>query len=124
LNQNNQEIGDCKIKPTDLVQMLKLIDDGSISGKMGKAVFEEMFTSGKSPALIIKEKGLVQISDQGTLLPVIEEIIKSNPKVVEDYKNGKEKAFGFFIGQIMKSTRGQANPALVNQLLKEQLDSM
>jgi aspartyl-tRNA(Asn)/glutamyl-tRNA(Gln) amidotransferase subunit B len=91
---------------------------------MGKTVFEEMFTSGKSPALIIKEKGLVQISDQGTLLPVIEEIIKSNPKVVEDYKNGKEKAFGFFIGQIMKSTRGQANPALVNQLLKEKLDSM
>lgn len=124
LNQNNEEISDCKLKAEDLVQMLKLIDDGSISGKMGKTVFEEMFNSGKSPALIIKEKGLVQISDEGTLLPVIEDIIKANPKVVEDYKNGKDKAFGFFIGQIMKSTRGQANPALVNKLLKEGLDSL
>ena len=102
----------------------KLIEDGSISGKMAKTVFEEMFASGKSPALIIKEKGLVQISDEGTLLPVIEDIVKANPKVVEDYKNGKDKAFGFFIGQIMKSTRGQANPALVNKLLKERLDSL
>ncbi len=124
LNQNNQEINDCKLKPADLVQMLKLIDDGSISGKMGKTVFEEMFSSGKSPDLIIKEKGLVQISDEGTLLPVIEDIVKANLKVVEDYKNGKDKAFGFFIGQIMKSTRGQANPALVNKLLKERLDSL
>ncbi|PKM77254.1 MAG: Asp-tRNA(Asn)/Glu-tRNA(Gln) amidotransferase GatCAB subunit B [Firmicutes bacterium HGW-Firmicutes-15] len=124
LNQNNQEISDCKLKPADLVHMLKLIDDGTISGKMGKTVFEEMFSSGKSPVLIIKEKGLVQISDEGTLLPVIEDIIKANPKVVEDYKNGKDKAFGFFIGQIMKSTRGQANPALVNKLLKERLDCL
>lgn len=124
LNQNNLDISDCKIKPAELVQMLKLIDDGTISGKIGKTVFEEMFRSGKSPALIIKEKGLVQISDEGALLPVIEDIVKANPKVVEDYKNGKEKAFGFFIGQIMKSTRGQANPAQVNKLLKEKLDSL
>jgi aspartyl-tRNA(Asn)/glutamyl-tRNA(Gln) amidotransferase subunit B len=124
LNQNNLEINECKIKPADLVKMLKLIDDGTISGKIGKAVFEEMFASGKSPDVIIKEKGLVQISDEGALLPIIEEIIKANPKVVEDYKNGKEKAFGFFIGQIMKSTRGQANPAQVNKLLKEKLDSL
>jgi len=122
LNQNNLEIGECNIKPIDLVQMLKAIEDGSISGKMAKAVFEEMFASGKSPALIIKEKGLVQISDEGTLVPVIEDIVKANPRVVEDYKNGKDKALGFFIGQIMKSTRGQANPALVNKLLKECLD--
>jgi len=122
LNQNNLEIGECNIKPTHLVQMLKAIEDGSISGKMAKAIFEEMFASGKSPALIIKEKGLVQISDEGTLLPVIEDIVKANPRVVDDYKNGKDKALGFFIGQIMKSTRGQANPALVNKLLKETLD--
>ena len=124
LNQNNLEISACKFKPADLVQMLKLIDDGSISGRMGKTVFEEMFSSGKSPALIIKEKGLVQISDEGTLLAVIGDIIMANPKVVEDYKNGKDKAFGFFIGQIMKSTRGQANPALVNKILKERLESL
>jgi aspartyl-tRNA(Asn)/glutamyl-tRNA(Gln) amidotransferase subunit B len=124
LNQNNQEIGECRLQPLDLVQMLQAMDDGTISGKMAKVVFEEMFASGKSPVVIIKEKGLVQISDAGTLLPVIEDIIKANPKVVEDYKNGKDKAFGFFVGQIMKSTRGQANPALVNQLLKERLDSL
>jgi len=124
LNQNNQEISDLKFQPADLVQMLKLIDEGTISGKMGKTVFEEMFASGKSPDIIIKEKGLVQISDEGALLPVIEDIINANPRVVEDYKNGKDKAFGFFIGQIMKSTRGQANPAMVNKLLKEKLDSL
>ena len=124
LNQNNMELGDCKIKPDDLVQMLKAIDDGSISGKMGKTVFEEMFATGKSPAVIIKEKGLVQISDEGSLVPVIEDIINANPKVVEDYKNGKDKAFGFFIGQIMKTTKGQANPAQVNKLLKEKLNSI
>ncbi len=122
LNQNNLEIDECNIKPIHLVQMLKAIEDGSISGKMAKTIFEEMFASGKSPALIIKEKGLAQISDEGTLLPVIEDIVKANPRVVEDYKNGKDKALGFFIGQIMKSTRGQANPALVNKLLKECLD--
>ncbi len=124
LNQNNIEIADCKFKPADLARMLKLIDDGTISGKMAKEVFEEMFASGGSPTAIIKEKGLVQISDEGTLLPVIENIIQANQRVVEDYKNGKNKAFGFFIGQIMKSTRGQANPAMVNKLLKEKLDSM
>lgn len=124
LNQNNQEISECRLRPLDLVQLLQAIDDGTISGKMAKVVFEEMFTSGKSPAAIIKEKNLVQISDAGTLLPVIEDIIGANPKVVEDYKNGKDKAFGFFVGQIMKSTRGQANPTLVNQLLQERLDSL
>jgi aspartyl-tRNA(Asn)/glutamyl-tRNA(Gln) amidotransferase subunit B len=124
LNQNNQEIYDCLVKPEDLGQLLQVVADGSISGKMAKQVFEEMFASGQSPAAIIKEKGLVQISDEGSLVPVIEDIIKANPKVVEDYQNGKEKAFGFFVGQIMKSTRGQANPALVNKLLQEKLDSL
>lgn len=124
LNQNNQEIGECSITPAHLAEMLQAMDDGTISGKMAKAVFEEMFASGKKPDVIIKEKGLVQISDEGTLLPVIEDIIKANPKVVEDYKNGKGKALGFFVGQIMKFTHGQANPALVNKLLKESLDKL
>jgi aspartyl-tRNA(Asn)/glutamyl-tRNA(Gln) amidotransferase subunit B len=101
--------------------MLSLIDEGTISGKMAKNVFEEMFASGKEPDLIIKEKGMVQISDASTLLKVIDEIIGANPGVVEDYRNGKEKAFGFFVGQVMKATRGQANPAIVNKLLKDRL---
>ncbi len=122
LNQNNQEIGDSRLTPDHLVQMLRLVDDGTISGKMAKTVFEDMFNSGQSPQEIIKEKGLVQISDADTLLPLIEEIVGANPKVVEDYKSGKGKAMGFFVGQIMKATKGQANPALVNELLIKALD--
>lgn len=124
LNQNNMEISDCQIKPDDLVSMLKMIDDGSISGKMAKDVFEEMFSTGKKPAAIVKEKGMVQISDEETLVPIIREVIDNNPKALEDYKNGKKKAMGAMVGQVMKATRGQANPALVNKLLKEILDTL
>ncbi|MDD3269435.1 MAG: Asp-tRNA(Asn)/Glu-tRNA(Gln) amidotransferase subunit GatB [Syntrophomonadaceae bacterium] len=123
LNQNNMEIGECRFKPADLVKILQLIDDGSISGKMAKTVFEEMFNSGQAPELIIKEKGMAQISDESTLINLIDGIIQDNPKVLEDYKNGKEKAFGFFVGQIMKASKGQANPGVVNKLLKERLSS-
>ena len=122
LNQNGMEIQDAKVKPALLAEMLQLMVDGTISGKMAKTVFEEMFVSGQDPKTIIKEKGLVQISDTDSLLPLIDEIINSNPKVLQDYKNGKEKAFGFFIGQIMKATKGQANPEMVNNLLKERLN--
>jgi len=121
LNQNNIEITGCKIKPTALVKLLQLIDEGIISGKMAKSVFEEMFNTGEEPDDIIKQKGMIQISDESALISIIEEIIKANPKVVEDYRSGKEKAFGFFVGQVMKATKGQANPAVVNSLLKERL---
>ncbi|MEN6350894.1 MAG: Asp-tRNA(Asn)/Glu-tRNA(Gln) amidotransferase subunit GatB [Syntrophomonas sp.] len=123
LNQNNMEIADCRFKPHDLVKILQFIDEGKISGKMAKSVFEEMFNTGKAPETIVEEKGMVQISDQDTLLSLIDEIIGKNPKVLEDYRNGKEKAFGFFVGQVMKVTKGQANPGMVNQLLKERLNS-
>ncbi|QGT98830.1 Aspartyl-tRNA(Asn) amidotransferase subunit B [Candidatus Syntrophocurvum alkaliphilum] len=122
LNQNNIELSESKINPEHLINMLQLINKGTISGKMAKTVFEEMFNSGKDPEAIIKEKGLVQISDEETLLATIEEVINNNPKVLEDYKAGKEKAFGFFVGQVMKATKGQANPAIVNKLLKEKLN--
>lgn len=122
LNQNGMEIQDALVKPALLAEMLDLLNDGTISGKMAKTVFEEMFTSGQDPRTIIKEKGLVQISDADALLPLIDEIVNNNPKVLQDYKNGKEKAFGFFIGQVMKATRGQANPEMVNKLLRERLD--
>jgi aspartyl-tRNA(Asn)/glutamyl-tRNA(Gln) amidotransferase subunit B len=122
LNQNAIEIQDSKVKPTALAEMLKLLANGTISGKMAKTVFEEIFNSGQDPQTIIKENGLVQISDAGSLAPLIDEIVNNNPKVLQDYKNGKEKAFGFFIGQIMKATKGQANPELVNHLLRERLN--
>ncbi|HAA08947.1 MAG: Asp-tRNA(Asn)/Glu-tRNA(Gln) amidotransferase subunit GatB [Syntrophomonadaceae bacterium] len=121
LNQNNMELKDAKIQPQHLTRMLQLMDKGTISGKMAKVVFEEIFSTGKTPDEIIKEKGMEQISDKDTLQKVIDEVVEANTKVVEDYKNGKEKAFGFLIGQIMKATRGQANPALVNELLREKL---
>jgi len=101
--------------------MLNLIDEGTISGKMAKRVFEEMFDTGKEPDVIIKEKGMVQISDESTLLKIIEEVMTANAGVVEDYRSGKKKALGFLVGQVMKATRGQANPAIVNKLLAERL---
>lgn len=121
LNASNTEIKDSKISPQGLTDLLKLIDQGVISGKMAKDVFEEMFASGKSPEVIVKEKGMEQISDEDTLNNIIEEIVSSNSKVVEDYKQGKEKALGFFVGQVMKATKGQANPAMVNKLLRKRL---
>lgn len=124
LNANNMEIIEIKITPEDLAKLLGLVDKGTISGKIAKQVFEEMFDNGKDPEEIIKEKGLVQISDEGQLVKLIEEAIASSPKSVEDYKAGKGKAIGFFVGQIMKATKGQANPAVVNKLLKEKLDQI
>lgn len=121
LNTANIDINNSKISPQALIDLLQLIDQGVISGKMAKDVFEEMFASGKSPEVIIKEKGMAQISDEDTLVTIIDEIVSGNPKVVEDYKQGKEKALGFFIGQVMKATKGQANPAIVNKLLRDRL---
>lgn len=121
LNQHNLELKDAKIKPAHLTEMLKMIDSGQISGKMAKTVFEEMFVSGKSPETVVREKGMVQISDEAALEPVIARIIAENSGVVEDYRKGKEKAFGFLVGQVMKATRGQANPKVVNDILRRML---
>ncbi|MEW6661045.1 MAG: Asp-tRNA(Asn)/Glu-tRNA(Gln) amidotransferase subunit GatB [Bacillota bacterium] len=121
LNANNMEIEQAKITPQGLAEMLKLIESGTISGKLAKTIFEEMFASGKKPADIIHEKGLTQISDAGEIAVVVDRVLAANPSVVEDYKAGKEKALGFLVGQVMRETRGKANPAMVNQLLKEHL---
>ena len=110
-----------KIKPSQLGSLLQLIDEGTISGKIAKTVFEEMFASGKDPGDIIEEKGLVQISDVNTLMTVVAEVLASNPKSVEDFRSGRERALGFLVGQVMKATRGKANPEMVNRLLKEKL---
>lgn len=122
LNQNNLDIAQCKIKPAALADMLKLIDEGRISGKMAKDVFEAMFETGADPEQIIKEKGMEQISDEDTLGTIIQGVIDKNPGVVDDYRNGKKKATGFLVGQVMQATKGQANPALVNKILAEKLN--
>jgi aspartyl-tRNA(Asn)/glutamyl-tRNA(Gln) amidotransferase subunit B len=123
LNAHNMDITRCKVSPRQLTDMLKLMDRGTISGKIAKTVFEEMFATGKDPEQIVQEKGLVQITDEGAIAAVVEEVLASNAKVVEDYLKGKDRAFGFLVGQVMKATRGKANPELVNRLLKEKLHS-
>jgi aspartyl-tRNA(Asn)/glutamyl-tRNA(Gln) amidotransferase subunit B len=119
LNSNQCSAADSPISAKQLAELLKLIDKGTLSGKIAKTVLEEMYTSGKDPDLIVREKGLAQISDEGALHGIIDGVIAANPQSVEDYRAGKERAIGFLVGQIMKATKGQANPGLVNQLLKE-----
>ncbi|MGB9802223.1 Asp-tRNA(Asn)/Glu-tRNA(Gln) amidotransferase subunit GatB [Desulfofundulus sp.] len=123
LNAHNMDITRCKVSPRQLTDMLKLMDKGTISGKIAKTVFEEMFATGKDPEQIVQEKGLVQITDEGAIAAVVEEVLANNARVVEDYLKGKERAFGFLVGQVMKATRGKANPELVNRLLRERLHS-
>ncbi|MGO0122538.1 Asp-tRNA(Asn)/Glu-tRNA(Gln) amidotransferase subunit GatB [Desulfothermobacter acidiphilus] len=121
LNAAGLAITASPVTPQALAELLKLIDNGTISGKIAKDVFEEMFTSGRDPESIVKEKGLTQISDTEIIRQVVREVIQSHPKVVEDYRRGKEKALSFLVGQVMKATRGRANPAVVNQYLQEEL---
>ncbi len=123
LKNDNKEIDDCPVAPGQLTDLLKLIDDGTISGKMAKTVFEDMYRSGKPPAEIVKEKGLTQITDESALTKMVEDVIAANPGQAADFKNGKDKLMGFFVGQVMKASKGQANPALVNKLIKEKLSS-
>jgi aspartyl-tRNA(Asn)/glutamyl-tRNA(Gln) amidotransferase subunit B len=111
------------VTPKMLAGMLKLIHNGTISGKIAKTVFEEMYKTKKSPEDIVKEKGLVQISDESAVIKVIDEVIAENPKEAADYKGGKDKLITFFVGQVMKKSKGKANPQIVNKLLKERLTS-
>lgn len=122
LNAANLEIDEQPITPGGLVRILELQRDGTISGKIAKQVFEEMFETGKSADDIIKEKNLVQISDTGELEGIIEKVMENNPKSVEDYRSGKQQAIGFLVGQVMKETRGKANPQVVNGLLRKKLE--
>jgi aspartyl-tRNA(Asn)/glutamyl-tRNA(Gln) amidotransferase subunit B len=101
--------------------MLALIDSGTISGKIAKTVFEEMYRTGKDAEVIIKEKGLVQISDTGEIEKAIDEVIAKSPNEVERFRGGDEKLIGFFVGQVMKATKGKANPQIVNDILKKKL---
>ncbi|WP_071458420.1 Asp-tRNA(Asn)/Glu-tRNA(Gln) amidotransferase subunit GatB [Bacillus massilinigeriensis] len=121
LNAEGKELHDIPLTPESLAGLIRLISDGTISSKIAKTVFKELMENGGDPAVIVKEKGLVQISDEGALLAIINEIIDNNPQSVEDFKGGKEKAKGFLVGQIMKATKGQANPPLVNKLLSQEL---
>jgi aspartyl-tRNA(Asn)/glutamyl-tRNA(Gln) amidotransferase subunit B len=116
-----EEIDSFIINPSKLAVLLKLIDNNTISGKIAKTVFEEMVKTGQQAEIIIEEKGLKQVTDQSEIEAMIEKIIEKNKQSVEDYKNGKEKALKFLVGQVMKESRGKANPQIVNQTLLKKL---
>ncbi|WP_456288444.1 Asp-tRNA(Asn)/Glu-tRNA(Gln) amidotransferase subunit GatB [Paenibacillus sp. AK002] len=122
LNSNNLELSEVKMTGQGLGEMIGLIEKGTISSKIAKTVFKEMLESGKLPAQIVEEKGLVQISDEGEIKGIVEQVVANNPQSVEDYKAGKQKAIGFLVGQVMKESKGKANPALANKLLVEVLN--
>jgi len=121
LKRDEKEIDQCRVSPGHLAEMLGMIREGTISGKIAKDVFEEMYRTGERPEKIVKDKGWVQILDKGAIEKAIEKAMEANPQQVEDYRKGRDKLFGFFVGEVMKETRGKANPKLVNELLKERL---
>jgi aspartyl-tRNA(Asn)/glutamyl-tRNA(Gln) amidotransferase subunit B len=121
LNKEQIEINESKLAPDIVAVLINRIDDQTISGKIGKSIFEEMCTNGSSPDEIIKSQGLEQISDDGAIEEIIMTVINENPAQVEAYLAGKDKLFGFFVGQVMKLTEGKANPNTVNSILKDTL---
>ena len=123
LHADNKIIENCSLKPNQLVDMLRLMDNGTISGKIAKSVFEEIYTTGKDPESIVKEKGLVQISDSGEIEKAVDDVISKYLKEADRYRAGEEKLMGFFVGQVMKVTRGKANPQMLNDLLRKKLSS-
>ena len=124
LNETNGDIADLRISPKDFSDLLDMVASGDLSNNMAKSVFEQMFNNGKAPSQIAEEQGLVQISDSDALSDAVREAISSNPKPVSEYLDGKEQAIRFLVGQVMKVTRGKANPQLATQLLKERLDEI
>lgn len=121
LNEENKSVDALLFGPAQMVGMLKLIDDGTISGKIAKTVFEEMYRTGKNAGDIVKEKGLVQISDTSEIEMAVDDVLAKSASEVERFKAGDEKLMGFFVGQVMKATKGKANPKMLNDLLKEKL---
>jgi aspartyl-tRNA(Asn)/glutamyl-tRNA(Gln) amidotransferase subunit B len=122
LNATGKTIAESPVSAANLAELVKLIAGGTLSGKLGKEVFARMLESGRTAGEIIEAEGLKQISDTGALQKIIEEVLAKNPGQVETYKNGKTSVLGFFVGQVMKATRGQANPGAVNELLKKALE--
>jgi aspartyl-tRNA(Asn)/glutamyl-tRNA(Gln) amidotransferase subunit B len=123
LNEEGRSFDECPLKPEQLAGMLKLIDAGTISGKIAKTVFDEIYRTGRDAEDIVREKGLVQISDSDEIEKAVDDVIAKSPSEVERFRAGEEKLAGFFVGQVMKLTKGKANPRMVNELLKKKLSS-
>ncbi|MXQ53960.1 Asp-tRNA(Asn)/Glu-tRNA(Gln) amidotransferase subunit GatB [Shimazuella alba] len=121
LNSNGLELKDTPLSSGHLAEMITLIQKGTISSKIAKDVLKEILTTGKRPSAIVEEKGWVQISDEGAIKTAVVDVLTANPAIVEELKSGKDKVLGFLVGQVMKATKGKANPQLVNQLIREEV---
>jgi glutaminyl-tRNA synthetase len=116
-----KQLDELKFSATQIAELVKMIDDETISNKIAKQVFEEMVKTADDPAQIVEAKGLIQISDPAKILPILNEIIEKNPENVEKFKAGNKKLLGFFVGQVLKATGGKANPKVVNELVADKL---
>lgn len=121
LNKKNTNFDSIEVKPEYIASLVDSIEAGDISGKQGKVVFEEVMLN-KDPKKVIEEKGMKQVSDDGAILALVTSVLDANPQSIEDYKNGKDRAVGFLVGQVMKASKGQANPKRTNELIKEELN--
>jgi aspartyl-tRNA(Asn)/glutamyl-tRNA(Gln) amidotransferase subunit B len=123
LNADNAEIGDAKLTPDALAELISLQEAGTVSGKTAKTVFEETYRTGKAPSAIVAEQGLTQITSSDEVDASIDKVIADNPRAVEDYRGGKEEAIKFLVGQVMRETRGRASPDLASEVLREKLNA-
>lgn len=120
LNKNSVALAQSKLTPEAAAELVNVIHDGVISGKQGKEIFEEVM-QGKMPREVIKEKGMEQVSDDSALLEMVNSVLDANPQSIEDYKNGKDRAIGFLVGQVMKASKGKANPKKTNEMIRTEL---
>ena len=123
-NQSGLALGEVKIAPGQIIELQRLVDSGKLNSNMAKEVFEKMFSTGISPRSIVDHEGLEQMSDSDVLMAAVEQVISSNPQPIQDFLDGKETALRFLVGQVMKSTRGKANPKLVNEMIAERLENL
>ena len=124
LKENKVEITDTKLTPENLAELISLIEKGTISNNIGKQILvEDMITNGEKASAIVERKGLSQISDEGAIKAVVEKVVNAHPKEIEAYKGGKTNLLGFFVGQVMKETKGRANPKTVNELVRQILEA-
>ncbi len=122
LKDEDMEIEESNLKAKSLGDLINLVKSGKINNNTGKKVLREMFETGKDPETIVKDQGLIQISDESEIIKIIEEVLENNQQSIIDYKNGKDRALGFLVGQVMKASKGKANPQLVNDLVLNELN--
>jgi aspartyl-tRNA(Asn)/glutamyl-tRNA(Gln) amidotransferase subunit B len=121
LNNSGTDASASPVSPERLVSLLQMVDKGTVSLKVAREIFPEVYSSGKTPEQIVQEKGLIQVSDEGELDTIIDEVLAKNPTQVAQFKEGKQQVLGFLVGQVMKASGGKANPGKVNELLKKRL---